>query len=74
MTITVTALGLLLTAAGQDTLARQRLAAVAGTRDGFALAEVDLQQRREGGGGDALAERGDHAAGDEDEPRHGSPS
>jgi ATP-dependent DNA helicase RecG len=39
---------LLLTTAGEDTPARQRLAAVAATRDGFALAEVDLEQRREG--------------------------
>jgi len=39
---------LLLSGAPADGLARQRLAAVAGTRDGFALAEVDLEQRREG--------------------------
>jgi ATP-dependent DNA helicase RecG len=39
---------LLLTAAPAGGLARERLAAVAGTRDGFALAEVDLEQRREG--------------------------
>jgi ATP-dependent DNA helicase RecG len=39
---------LLLSAAPADSLARERLAAVAGTRDGFALAEVDLEQRREG--------------------------
>jgi ATP-dependent DNA helicase RecG len=39
---------LLLTSAQQGTPARDRLAAVAGTRDGFALAEVDLEQRREG--------------------------
>ena len=31
-----------------DTPAAQRLAAVAGTRDGFVLAKVDLEQRREG--------------------------
>jgi ATP-dependent DNA helicase RecG len=39
---------LLLTGSGSDTLARQRLDAVARTRDGFALADVDLEQRREG--------------------------
>jgi ATP-dependent DNA helicase RecG len=39
---------LLLSTAAADSLARDRLAAVAGTRDGFALAEVDLEQRREG--------------------------
>ena len=39
---------LLLTTASEDSAARQRLDAVAGTRDGFALAEVDLEQRREG--------------------------
>lgn len=39
---------LLLTGAPGDSLARERLAAVARTRDGFALAEVDLVQRREG--------------------------
>ncbi len=39
---------LLLTTAPADSLARQRLEAVAATRDGFALAEVDLEQRREG--------------------------
>ncbi len=39
---------LLLTAAADDTLARERLAAVAGTRDGFELADIDLEQRREG--------------------------
>ena len=39
---------LLLTRAPADGLARERLAAVARTRDGFALAEVDLEQRREG--------------------------
>jgi len=39
---------LLLTTAAVDGLARQRLDAVAGTRDGFVLADVDLAQRREG--------------------------
>jgi len=39
---------LLLTTAEPGTPARERLAAVASTRDGFALAEVDLEQRREG--------------------------
>jgi ATP-dependent DNA helicase RecG len=39
---------LLLTTAAEDSTARQRLDAVAATRDGFALAEVDLDQRREG--------------------------
>jgi ATP-dependent DNA helicase RecG len=39
---------LLLTAAPDGSLARERLDAVARTRDGFALAEVDLEQRREG--------------------------
>jgi len=39
---------LLLTRAAEGTPARERLAAVAGTRDGFALADVDLEQRREG--------------------------
>jgi ATP-dependent DNA helicase RecG len=39
---------LLLTTASEDSTARQRLDAVAATRDGFALAEVDLEQRREG--------------------------
>jgi ATP-dependent DNA helicase RecG len=39
---------LLLTTAADDSTARQRLDAVAATRDGFALAEVDLEQRREG--------------------------
>ncbi|HEX8508485.1 MAG TPA: ATP-dependent DNA helicase RecG [Propionibacteriaceae bacterium] len=39
---------LLLTRAAPDTLARQRLDAVAATRDGFVLADVDLEQRREG--------------------------
>jgi ATP-dependent DNA helicase RecG len=39
---------LLLTMASEQSAARQRLDAVAATRDGFALAEVDLEQRREG--------------------------
>jgi ATP-dependent DNA helicase RecG len=39
---------LLFTTASEDSTARQRLDAVASTRDGFALAEVDLEQRREG--------------------------
>jgi ATP-dependent DNA helicase RecG len=39
---------LLLTTASERSSARQRLDAVAATRDGFALAEVDLEQRREG--------------------------
>ncbi len=39
---------LLLTTAADGTVARERLDAVAGTRDGFVLAEVDLELRREG--------------------------
>ena len=39
---------LLLTLAEEGTPARERLDAVAATRDGFRLAEVDLEQRREG--------------------------
>ena len=39
---------LLLTAAAEGTPARERLEAVAQTRDGFALALTDLAQRREG--------------------------
>jgi len=39
---------LLLTRAPADGLARERLDAVASTRDGFLLADVDLEQRREG--------------------------
>jgi ATP-dependent DNA helicase RecG len=39
---------LLLTTASEESAARERLNAVAATRDGFALAEVDLEQRREG--------------------------
>ena len=39
---------LLLSGAAPGTPARQRLDAVAATRDGFALTDVDLEQRREG--------------------------
>jgi ATP-dependent DNA helicase RecG len=39
---------LLLTTASEESASRERLNAVAATRDGFALAEVDLEQRREG--------------------------
>jgi len=39
---------LLLTSAEEGTNARERLNAVASTRDGFVLSEVDLSQRREG--------------------------
>jgi ATP-dependent DNA helicase RecG len=39
---------LLVTDAPADAPARERLDAVAGTLDGFALAELDLEQRREG--------------------------
>jgi ATP-dependent DNA helicase RecG len=39
---------LLATEAPEGTPARERLDAVAGTQDGFALARVDLEQRREG--------------------------
>jgi ATP-dependent DNA helicase RecG len=39
---------LLVTEAAAGTPARERLDAVAGTTDGFELAEVDLEQRREG--------------------------
>ena len=39
---------LLISGSGEDSLARARLDAVASTRDGFALAEIDLEQRREG--------------------------
>lgn len=39
---------LLLSGAAGDSLAGQRLAAVAATRDGFRLADADLEQRREG--------------------------
>jgi hypothetical protein len=46
---------------------------------GIELAQADLEaarleERAERRGGKALAERGDHAAGYEDEPRHGSPT
>jgi ATP-dependent DNA helicase RecG len=39
---------LLLTTSSEQSPSRERLEAVAATRDGFALAEVDLEQRREG--------------------------
>ena len=39
---------LLVTEVPEGTKARQRLADVAGTVDGFRLAEIDLEQRREG--------------------------
>ena len=39
---------LFVTEAGEDTPARDRLDAVASTSDGFRLAELDLEQRREG--------------------------
>jgi ATP-dependent DNA helicase RecG len=39
---------LLVTEAPEDTPARERLSAVAGTTDGFQLARLDLEQRREG--------------------------
>lgn len=39
---------LLLTRTPPDTTARERLSAVAATRDGFELAQIDLEQRREG--------------------------
>lgn len=39
---------LLVTSLSADSPARQRLEAVASTRDGFRLAELDLEQRREG--------------------------
>ncbi|MFA5606710.1 MAG: ATP-dependent DNA helicase RecG [Leucobacter sp.] len=39
---------LLMTTAEQGSLARERIEAVAATTDGFALAEVDLELRREG--------------------------
>jgi ATP-dependent DNA helicase RecG len=44
----VPGLCLLVTAAPQGSPARERLHAVAATRDGFALARIDLEQRREG--------------------------
>ena len=39
---------LLLTGSPRDSLARERLDAVSRTRDGFELADIDLEQRREG--------------------------
>ena len=39
---------LLISGAPEDSLARARIDAVAATRDGFALADIDLEQRREG--------------------------
>jgi ATP-dependent DNA helicase RecG len=45
---TAPGLCLLVTEAGPDTPARERLDAVAATLDGFQLAELDLEQRREG--------------------------
>jgi ATP-dependent DNA helicase RecG len=39
---------LLISRAAEDSLARARLDAVAATKDGFVLAEIDLEQRREG--------------------------
>jgi ATP-dependent DNA helicase RecG len=39
---------LLVTEVPEDAPGRERLAAVAGTRDGFALSRIDLRQRREG--------------------------
>ncbi|GAA5182073.1 ATP-dependent DNA helicase RecG [Rugosimonospora acidiphila] len=39
---------LLVTEASEDSPARERLTAVASTLDGFSLAELDLEQRREG--------------------------
>ena len=39
---------LLVTEAPEEAPARERLAAVAGTVDGFALSRIDLEQRREG--------------------------
>ena len=44
----VPGLTLLVTEAPEGTPARERLTAVAGTTDGFALSRVDLEQRREG--------------------------
>ncbi|MEO0048888.1 MAG: hypothetical protein RL556_220 [Actinomycetota bacterium] len=41
-------LALLLTTAETDSLAFERVSAVAGTTDGFALSEIDLELRREG--------------------------
>jgi RecG-like helicase len=45
---TAPGLCLLVTDANEDTPARERLDAVAATLDGFRLAEIDLEQRREG--------------------------
>jgi len=45
---TAPGLCLLVTEANEDTPARERLDAVAATLDGFRLAEIDLEQRREG--------------------------
>jgi ATP-dependent DNA helicase RecG len=45
---TAPGLCLLVTEAAEESAARERLAAVAGTLDGFRLAEFDLEQRREG--------------------------
>ena len=45
---TVPGLCLLVTSAPEGSPARERLAAVAGTTDGFALSQLDLQLRREG--------------------------
>jgi ATP-dependent DNA helicase RecG len=45
---TAPGLCLLVSEAAQDAPARERLAAVAATLDGFELAELDLEQRREG--------------------------
>jgi ATP-dependent DNA helicase RecG len=39
---------LLISGAPEDSLAKARVDAVAATRDGFALADIDLEQRREG--------------------------
>lgn len=39
---------LLVTQGGEETAARERLIAVAGTLDGFELSRIDLEQRREG--------------------------
>jgi ATP-dependent DNA helicase RecG len=45
---TAPGLCLFVTDANEDTPARERLDAVAATLDGFRLAEIDLEQRREG--------------------------
>ena len=39
---------LLVTAVAPESPSMERLSAVAGTRDGFALSQIDLEQRREG--------------------------